>query len=96
MELVGWSGREDMGRPAAGEKCDQDRLKRDLSGLHYPKAHPPYTAKDLQSCFLESLHRFPVASSAVQRGLQPGSSASLQVAPQSREICSPEPCTTCR
>lgn len=78
MELVGWGGREDMGRAAAGESVVRtDCMKRASSGLHYPKAHPtqPRTYK---IAFL----RFCTASRLL--------------APQSREVCSPELCTARR
>lgn len=63
-----------------------DCMERASSGLHYTKG-PPYTAKDLQNCFLEILHSFQVASSVVQRSLQPGALHSPQRAPKSREVC---------
>lgn len=96
MELLGWGGREDMGQAAAGEKRDQTRLfAKSFEWVALSKGSP-YTAKDLKSCFLEILHSFQVASSSVQRGLQPGALHSLHGAPQSREVCSRELCTTCR
>lgn len=70
-----------------GAKCDQNRLyEKSFEWVALSKG-PPYTAKDLRNCFLEILHSFLVASSAVQRSLQPGALHSPQGAPKSREVC---------